>query len=127
MVKPDEHTPLLEWIAAAAGASVLAVVIGVIIYSLVTNSEKTPPTFAFETVEISRSGDRWHVGFRITNSGGRPASSVKVIASLQGGGEMAETTLRYVPNGSSRAGGVYFLADPNSDIVRFRVSGYEVP
>ena len=128
MANPDgNNTPVLEWVAAALGSAALLAVLGAIVYGLATRGDGNPPAFTFETVAVTRTADRWHVGFKVTNSGDRPASAVKVIGELASGTENAEVTLRYVPDRSNREGGLYFLKDPTADPVRFRVAGYETP
>lgn len=97
-----------------------------IVYGLATRGGEKPPAFEFETTATTRTGDRWHVGFKVTNTGDRPASAVQVVGELVSGAEIAEVTLRYVPDRSSREGGLYFRNDP-TNAVNFRVSGYEVP
>jgi uncharacterized protein (TIGR02588 family) len=126
MAKPDHDTPVLEWIAAALGAVALAAVLGVIGYGLATRGD-APPSFRFETLSVTPVGDRWHVAFRVTNTGDAPASTVKVVGQLAPDGETAELTLRYVPDRSSREGGLYFRHDPRAGALEFRVSGYESP
>ena len=124
MAKPDNNTPVLEWIAAALGALALTSVLAILAYEISTD-EKRPPAFDFATERVEPAGERWYVGFRIRNSGDATASSVKVIGTAADG-ETAEVTLRYVPGGSEREGGLYFSNDPRRG-VEFRVSGYERP
>ena len=109
------------------GSAALLAVLGAIVYGLATRGDEKPPAFVFETLSVTRAGDRWHVGFQVTNTGDRPASAVRVVGELASGAETAVVTLRYVPDRSSRKGGLYFLTDPSVDAVRFRVTGYEVP
>jgi uncharacterized protein (TIGR02588 family) len=126
MAKPDNNTPLLEWIAATLGAAAIIAILSVIVYGLVTR-EETPPTFHFETSSVTQMGDRWHVRFRVTNSGDIPAANVKIVGKLGATDDTAEVTLRYVPDRSSRDGGLYFGRDPRTDHLILNVAGYEVP
>lgn len=126
MAKPDGDTPVLEWIAAALGAAALLTVLGVIGYGIITRGN-APPEFHVETVSVTQVGDKWHVAFRVTNSGDIAAANVKLIAELADKSETAEVTLRYVPDRSSREGGLYFRQDPRLGKLTFRVAGYEVP
>jgi uncharacterized protein (TIGR02588 family) len=126
MAKPDNNTPVMEWIAAGLGAAAIIAVLGVIVYGALTRGS-SPPKFHFDEITVSQAGDLWHVSFRIRNSGDIPAASVKVVAELSSPAETAEVTLRYVPDRSTRKGGLYFRRDPGSATIDFSVTGYEVP
>ena len=121
-------TPLLEWIAAGVGLALTGFVITVIGRAALTADDR-PPEIGVELLNVAPTKGGYLVELRVTNSGGRPAAQVLVEGEINTAGEAetAQTTFDYVPDHSSRVGGLFFESDPRKGEVSVRGKGFVEP
>lgn len=123
-----EAIPVAEWIAAGIG---LALVIGAL-WVLLSHGlgDREPPDVSLRVVEVQRTTGGWLVQFEARNGGDETASELGVRGELVAGDsamETAETTLDFLPGGSTRNGGLFFTRDPASAQLRLTAMGYRDP
>ena len=124
-----ESIPVAEWIAAAIG---LALVLGAlwVLLSHGLSGDQKPPDVSLRVVEVQRTTGGWLVQFEARNGGDETASELGVRGELVAGDsamETAETTLDFLPGGSTRDGGLFFTRDPASAQLRLTAMGYRDP
>lgn len=126
--KASDDDKVLHAAMGAIGAAAVAMMLGVFLYEAV-GGEETPPTIALEVTGVERAGDVWLTRVRAHNSGDETAAQVEIEGTLSAGGETetATMTLDYLPDGSTRTGGLYFAQDPGQGELSLRVLGYSDP
>ncbi len=121
--------PVLEWIAAGIGLVLTLFVLAVIGWEAL-NADSRPPELEVTRLQISSSSAGHLVQVRVENRGGRPAAQVAIEGELVRPGappETAEATLDYVPDHSTREGGLIFSGDPRQGQLTLRAKGYVDP
>ena len=127
--KSAPDIPLLEWLAAAAGAAITIGSIAFLAYRGWTD-EDTPPDIRIEASAVVPLRHGYLVQIRATNVGSRTAAGVRVRGQLFSGNALVETSeagFDYLPSQGSRRGGVYFTNDPSAHTIRLKAIGYEDP
>jgi uncharacterized protein (TIGR02588 family) len=124
----DGATPLLEWIAGAAGAVLFLAALGVLAAEGL--APRTPPAIEGRLVETLAQNGGWLVMFEAANTGDEPAEAVKFVLSLgagEGAGERREVEIDFVGPRSTRRAGVFFNTDPAGRELRIEPQGYLEP
>jgi len=123
------RTPIAEWVAAGIGAALLAAMLTVIVYRIVT-APAVPPDIRVQIATITPLRSEFLVQFVAVNDAGSTAQSVHIRGDLLDRGtviESADAQLQFVPGHSSARGGLLFVHDPRSGTLRVRAVGYELP
>lgn len=123
------RTPWLEWVAAGIGLALTASVVGVIGREALMG-DSSAPAIELKAMGVEKTATGYVLTFKATNVGGRPAAQVLVEGELAVAGaepETAEATFDYVPDQSSRIGGLFFKADPSSGAVTLSSRGFVEP
>lgn len=118
-----------EWVAAAVGVLVAVGTIGFILRQAIAGSD-SPPDVVVNVRSVRPVGAGHLVTFEAQNRGGETAAGVVVegtLAGSEGPVETSETTLDYVPGGSTRQGGLYFGRDPGEYTLTVGAQGYGKP
>jgi uncharacterized protein (TIGR02588 family) len=124
-----DATSLLEWIAGGIGLLLLLLVFGVIGREALFG-DRSPPAVLVERVSAEAVPGGYLVRIRVRNEGGSSAAQVVVEGELTRPGaepETGEATFDYVPQGSSREGGLFFTSDPADGQLALRAKGYVEP
>jgi uncharacterized protein (TIGR02588 family) len=124
-----KQTPLLEWVSAAVGLALTLAVIGVIGWEAL-NADDSPPAIVVERLAATRTASGYVLEVKVTNTGGSPAAQVAIEGELTPSGgepETAEATFDYVPDHSTRTGGLFFESDPNAGALKLTAKGYVSP
>ena len=125
----QHHVSTWEWAVAALGLILVVGTIGFMLFRALTETG-TPPTIEFSVGEIQPSGPGYLVTFTATNRGNEAAADLLVEGQLAGDDGSTETssaTLAYLPGGSHRQGGLFFVSDPRARPLVIRAKGYERP
>lgn len=109
----------LEWIAAGVAGAVVVALIAHLVHAAVV-LEDAPAALR---VEVSPAAEGI-IAWRVTNDGGRSASSVALVLR-QGDGRDRHLVLDYVPAGSSVTGGI--PAAPGAAPVTGEIEGWVDP
>lgn len=123
------ETPLLEWVFAAVGLVLTLGLIGVIGWEA-ANPDDSPPAIVVEHLRTTQTSAGYVVEVKVINRGGSPAAQVAIEGELTPPGgepETAEATFDYVPDHSTRTGGLFFQADPGVGALKMAAKGYVSP
>ncbi len=124
------ETSALEWIAAAIGAGLLLLVLGVIGREAWRGRDTVPPAISLEIKRVIPQADSYLVEFEAVNSSNGTAATVQIegeVVGPHGQRETAGVTLDYVAGHARAAGGLYFHHDPRDGSLRLRALGYQEP
>ena len=127
--KKSPSTPLVEWLAAGVGLFLVVATI-VLIASEAFMADPSPPQVEVRALEIRNSGPGFLVMVEARNVGGSPAAGVLVEGELKPGNgeaETAEASFDFIPDHSSRRGGLFFKTDPRLGRLELRAKGYSEP
>ena len=127
--QPADSIPVAEWIAASIGLVLMLGALWVLLSHGLSGNDG-PPDVTLRVVAVQRTTGGWLVRFEARNGGDETASELGVRGELVAGDsavETAETTLDYLPGGSTRTGGLFFARDPASARLRLTATGYRDP
>jgi uncharacterized protein (TIGR02588 family) len=127
--KTWQGTSVLEWCVAAVGGLLFIAMIGYMAIEGVQTGDGPPQIEIIATRPVHK-GDVFIIGFEARNVGDQTAAGVVVRATLSQGGqnvEMSEVTVDYMPSGSMRSGGFFFVHDPSDYELQIRSVGYVEP
>jgi len=123
------ETPVLEWVAAAAGAALTLAVLGYSVWEGVLDTGAPPDLSAEIEGPIPAQGG-FVTPIVVSNASYKTAADVEVIARLEIFGQAPETRrarFTYVPGRGEARGGVIFRGNPEAGRVTVEVDGYEEP
>lgn len=123
------NIPVLEWIAASVGFGLTLLIVGAIAWEAFADDD-TPPSMQVTLERVSPVSGGYVAEIALTNQGGEPAAQVAVEGVLplpDGAREVAEVVFDYVPDHSTRKGGLFFRADPRHQELELRAKGYVEP
>lgn len=112
-------------VMAALGALAVAAMLAAFVFEAVRGGPATP-VVTLAVAGIEQAGDSWVVRVRARNEGRRTAAGVVIEGRLVNG-ETSQVTLDYVPDRSSRTGGLVFRSRPAEENLSLRVLGYGDP
>jgi uncharacterized protein (TIGR02588 family) len=119
-------TPPAEWALAAVGAALALAMIGFLVFAAV-DTPATAPALAAEVTAVTGRGEGHMVEAEVHNDGGAAAQTVHVEGRLSVDGEVVErveTTVDYIPAGSSRTVGLVFQRDPTTGRIDVVPTGF---
>jgi len=126
---PEAAPPFWEWVAAGVGLLLVLASIGVLAYHAWTGQSALPrPQVQVVTIEQQPAG--WLVAVRVHNRAPATAAALRLTGRLRQGSEVVEESkleLQYLPGGSSREGGFFFLRDPRLHRLEWSFESYEQP
>ena len=129
---PSQDTPRApaEWTTLGVACVILAGLIGLVIYAWQTTPAGAAQLQVRQTEAAIQEGSAWRVPFEATNSGGKAATQIQLVAALQVGDEPpVETTqtLDVLAPGQREAGAFFFPVDPATGELTLRVAAYLEP
>lgn len=129
--KRKEHSeiPLPEWLAAALGFVVVAVLVGFQAWKALQPGD-APPILEFQVKEVHDQQGRYLVKVEVNNRGDLAAAGLTLDATLYRGSqalERAQAQLDYAPAHSQRDIGVFFRHDPRQGRLEFMPVSYQEP
>lgn len=121
---------LAEWITFGVASLILLLLIGLVLYDW-QMSQNRPPAFQVEVAEAARFTDGgYYIPFTITNTGGRIARTVQVIAELHLEGtadESGEQQIDFLSGHERKRGSFVFTHNPQDGELVIRVASYGLP
>lgn len=121
---------LAEWTTLGIALSILATVVGLVIYDWLT-TKRQPPVLKIthESNTVQAVQGQFYVPFTVANTGGETAESVQVIAELQLNGveESGEQQIDFLAGDETAEGAFVFSGDPRQGELILRVASYKLP
>ena len=114
------------WLALA----ILAGLIGGVGYLWMSDRNQTPPVLELSTDNTEQRKNHYYLPFTVTNTGGRTASTVQVIAELRVDGEIVEwgeQTVEFLSRKEETSGAFVFVRNPSQGELTVRVASYQTP
>jgi uncharacterized protein (TIGR02588 family) len=132
MSQPEqkEQRSVAEWITFSIASSIVAGVVGLVLYSWVKVGNEPPVLTIEQSGKIRQAAGSFYVPFTLTNKGGETADAVRVTAELQSGGEvteMGEQQFDFLAGGEAEEGTFLFSRNPQNGKLILRVTGYRKP
>lgn len=124
-----ESPPLLEWVMGAIGLVLLLASLGYLGWQALRGAA-VPPTPVIETVGVEQRAGRFLLRFRVHNQGTETAERLQVSGRLRQLGlvvEESSTEFDFLPGGSSREGGLFFLRNPERHELALEARSYQKP
>lgn len=120
-----------EWTTFGIAVSILAVVIGLVLYDWLT-MKRQPPMLALmhDSKAVHAAQGQFYVPFTVANTGGETAESVQVIAELRVNGEVEEAgeqQIDFLAGDETEEGAFVFSRDPRQGELILRVASYKLP
>ncbi len=125
----QKSIPLISWITASVG---LLLVLGVIIFLLTKAAAKGPtvPKIHVQASTVFKDAGKHLMIISVTNNGNTTAAALVIEGELKNGTQSVEkstVTLNYVPAGSTRKAGIYFINDPKNFVLILTPKSFEQP
>lgn len=122
---------LAEWVSFAIATCIVALLVGLVLYDWATQKNQ-PPILSVTPKgrEIRQAQDQFYVPFEITNTGGKTAESVQIIAELSVNGkveESGEQQIDFLSGGETEEGAFVFTRNPQDGELTVRVASYKLP
>jgi uncharacterized protein (TIGR02588 family) len=121
---------LAELVTFGMATAILSAIAGLVIYTWVTQKDEPPNIAVTSKNEIRQAQGQYQVQFQVTNTGGKTAESVQIIAELRTNGEVTETgeqQIDFLSSGETEEGAFIFTRNPRPGELRIRVASYKVP
>lgn len=117
-----------EWVTFAVSALVVLVLLAAIAVEAARTDDPAAPVAAIGGA-IEVHGRQFHVPVSVTNRGDETAEAVRVLASLEIGGEVVEgdQTVDFLAGGDRQEVIFVFDEDPAGGVLSIRVTGFTVP
>ncbi|MBW4649696.1 MAG: TIGR02588 family protein [Kastovskya adunca ATA6-11-RM4] len=129
-VEQESQRSPAEWISFFIALSILAVVVGLVVYKWFTQSNEPPVIVVQPGSEIREEPGQFYLPFSITNKGGETVESVQLIAEFRINGEVEESgeqQIDFLASGETEEGAFVFSRHPREGELTMRVASYKSP
>jgi uncharacterized protein (TIGR02588 family) len=118
-----------EGITFAVASLIVAVLVGLVLFSWFTQGDQPPVLAVQPSSEIRAVSGQFYVPFTVTNTGGATAESVQVIGELRldDQTETGEQQIDFLSKGEQEEGAFVFSRDPRQGDLTIRVASYKLP
>lgn len=119
-----------ETLTFAIAALVLSILIGLILYLWVTQTDQPPILTVQQNQPIRVEQGQFYVPFTLKNTGGQTAESVQVIGELKQGDrtiESGDQQIDFLSSFEEEEGAFLFTSDPRTADLTIRVASYKLP
>jgi len=120
-----------EWVSFIIALFILITLVGLVAFRGLS-AESQPPilSITLKQTEIRQIERQFYVPFTVTNSGGKTAESVQVVAELttaEGIQESGEQNINFLSSGEIEEGAFIFSYSPQAGDLKVRVASYKLP
>jgi uncharacterized protein (TIGR02588 family) len=129
-VEQESQRSPAEWISFFIALSILAAVVGLVVYKWFTQSNEPPVIVVQPGSEIREEPGQFYLPFSITNKGGETVESVQLIAEFRINGEVEESgeqQIDFLASGETEEGAFVFSRHPREGELTMRVASYKSP
>lgn len=124
-----KRTPA-EWTTFAIALMIVALLVGLILHTWLTEDNQPPIISVVSTPEIVEAQGQFYVPFTVTNVGGGTAESVQIIGELRRGGEVVEAgeqIISFLSKNEEEEGMFIFTQNPRQGDLTVRAASYSLP
>jgi uncharacterized protein (TIGR02588 family) len=121
---------IAEWITFGAATCILSGIVGLVIYTGLTDKQQAPILSVQTKEAIRQANGKYQVSFEITNDGDKTAESVQILAELKVNNEVEQTgeqQIDFLSSKEKEEGAFIFDIDPNKGELKIRVASYKLP
>lgn len=121
--------PTLEWLVGGAGALLISLIVGYLVFSALGRDE-SPPDVRLRVLEVRELAESFVVRFEAENVGSIAAAQLVIEGELELAGgqtETGEATIDYLPPRSTREAALVFESDPASGTLSLTPLGFSRP
>ncbi|MBW4602302.1 MAG: TIGR02588 family protein [Calothrix sp. FI2-JRJ7] len=121
---------IAEWITFGAATCILSGIVGLVIYTGLTDKQQAPILSVQTKEAIRQANGKYQVPFEITNDGDKTAESVQILAELKVNNEVEQTgeqQIDFLSSKEKEEGAFIFDTDPNNGELKIRVASYKLP
>lgn len=121
---------IAEWITFGAATCILSGIVGLVIYTGLTDKQQVPILSVQTKEAIRQANGKYQVPFEITNDGDKTAESVQILAELKvnnGVEQTGEQQIDFLSSKEKEEGAFIFDTDPNKGELKIRVASYKLP
>jgi uncharacterized protein (TIGR02588 family) len=126
----NQERSIAEWVTFSAASFILAVIVGLVGYTWLTDKNQPPVVSVTNKQTIREQDGQFYVPFEVVNTGGDTAESVQIIAELKIDGKVAETgeqQIDFLSGNEKEEGAFIFSQNPNQGNLTIRVASYKLP
>ena len=127
----SSHRSPAEWVSFTIALFILITIVGLVTFrGLGRDSQPPILCVTVKQIDIRQIERQYYVPFTVTNSGGRTAESVQVVAELTtaaGVQESGEQTINFLSSGEIQEGAFIFSYPPQEGDLKVRVASYKLP
>jgi uncharacterized protein (TIGR02588 family) len=129
--KSSRKRPILaEWVTFLISLSILALLVGLVIHSWTTQSDRPPILQVMTSAEVQQLEGQYYVPFTVTNIGGETAESVQIIGEIEENGQVEQVgdqQIDYLSAGEKQEGAFVVNRDPRQGNFTMRIASYKLP
>ena len=129
MSKNIPRRSLAERVSFMVSLFVVSALVTLICYAWISG-DNNPPILSVTTSEVRVADQQYYVPFTISNTGGKTANSVEVVAKLTIASNTVETgrqLVDFLSRQEKRSGEFVFTQDPQLGKLMVRISSYKEP
>jgi uncharacterized protein (TIGR02588 family) len=127
----SSHRSPAEWVSFTIALFILITIVGLVTFRGLGRDSKPPIVcVTIKQTDIRQVERQYYVPFTVTNSGGKTAESVQVVAELttaSGVQESGEQTINFLSSGEIQEGAFIFSYPPQEGDLKVRVASYKLP
>jgi uncharacterized protein (TIGR02588 family) len=119
-----------EWITFGAATFILSGIIGLVVYTGLTDEQKAPILSIQRKEVIRQANGKYQVSFEIINDGDKTAESVQILAELKINNQVeegGEQQIDFLSSDEKEEGAFLFDTNPNKGELKIRVASYKLP
>jgi uncharacterized protein (TIGR02588 family) len=125
-----QRTTFAEWVTFLISLAAVALIVGLVLHSWITQSDEPPILQLTGTTEIREVQGQFYVPFTVENIGGETAESVQVLGEVEQNGQVVETgeqQIDFLSANEKQEGAFIFTRDPRQGNFKVRVGSYKLP
>ena len=118
-----------EWVTFYLSLTVLGLIIGLVVFSWVRESDRPPILSVNLTSPIQEIEGQFYLPYTVKNTGDQTAESVEVVAELSWGDQKQTGTqqIDFLSGGETSSGAFIFSHDPQHGNLMTRIASYKLP
>ena len=129
MPKTNKRRSPAERVSFGISLFIVSTIVILICYSWISGDDE-PPILSVMTSQTRQVNQQYHVRFTVTNSGGKTANSVEIVAQLSivsEDSQVGRQEIDFLSRQETHSGEFIFSRDPQLGKLTVRVASYQEP